>query len=148
MFGTTSNMNIRMDKDVKEQAQRIFSQLGMDMTTAVNVFLRQVIRSNGLPFELRLDTPNEETLAAIREVQEMKKDPSVGKAHTDVDEMMKELCKSLIFHRSFWSAAPVSLIQRLKSPLSVTIPLASIARTTGPSWIVGRRSMPCSSNVR
>lgn len=91
MSGTTSNMNIRMDKDVKEQAQRIFSQLGMDMTTAVNVFLRQVIRNNGLPFELRLDTPNEETLAAIREVQEMKKDPSIGKSYTDVDEMMKEL---------------------------------------------------------
>lgn len=78
---------------MKEQAERIFSQLGMDMTTEVNVFLRQVIRNNGLPFELSLDTPNEETLAAIREVQEMKKDPSVGKAHTDVDEMMKELCK-------------------------------------------------------
>lgn len=91
MSGTTSNMNIRMDKDVKEQAQRIFSQLGMDMTTAVNVFLRQVIRNNGFPFELRLDTPNEETLAAIREVQEMKKDPSIGKSYTDVDEMMKEL---------------------------------------------------------
>ena len=93
MSGMTSNMNIRMDKDVKEQAQRIFSQLGMDMTTAVNVFLRQVIRHNGLPFELRLDTPNEETLAAIREVQEMKKDPSIGKSYTDVDEMMKELCE-------------------------------------------------------
>ena len=91
MAGTTSNMNIRMDKDVKEQAQRVFAQLGMDMTTAVNVFLRQVIRSNGFPFELRLDTPNEETLAALREVQEMKKNPSIGKAYTNVDEMMKEL---------------------------------------------------------
>ena len=91
MSGTTSNMNIRMDKDVKEQAQRVFAQLGMDMTTAVNVFLRQVIRSNGFPFELSLDTPNEETMAALREVQEMKKDPSIGKSYTDVDEMMKEL---------------------------------------------------------
>ena len=40
MSGTASNINIRMDKDVKEQAQRVFAQLGMDMTTAVNVFLR------------------------------------------------------------------------------------------------------------
>ena len=91
MSGTSFNMNIRMDKDVKEQAQRVFAQLGMDMTTAVNVFLRQVIRSNGFPFELRLDTPNEETLAALREVQEMKKNPSIGRSYTDVDEMMKEL---------------------------------------------------------
>ena len=91
MSSTTSNMNIRMDKDVKEQAQRVFANLGMDMTTAVNVFLRQVIRSNGFPFELRLDTPNEETMEAIREVQAMKKDPSIGKSYADVDEMMKEL---------------------------------------------------------
>ena len=91
MSSTTSNMNIRMDKEVKEQAQRVFAQLGMDMTTAVNVFLRQVIRSNGFPFALRLDTPNEETLEAIREVQEMKDDPSIGTSYTDVDEMMREL---------------------------------------------------------
>jgi len=87
----TSNMNIRMDKEVKEKAQQIFAQLGMDMTTAVNVFLRQTIRHNGLPFEVKLDTPNKETLMAIEEVQQMKKDPSLGKAYTDVDEMMKEL---------------------------------------------------------
>ena len=91
MANATSNMNIRMDKEVKEQAQKIFAQLGMDMTTAVNVFLRQTIRHNGFPFELRLDTPNEETMAAIREVQQMKQDPTLGKSYTDVDEMMKEL---------------------------------------------------------
>ena len=91
MTATTSTMNIRMDKDVKEQAQRIFAQLGMDMTTAVNVFLRQAIRYNGFPFEIRLDTPNQETLDAINEVQQMKKDPSVGRSYTDVDKMMEEL---------------------------------------------------------
>ena len=91
MAKTTSDMNIRMDKEVKEKAQQIFAQLGMDMTTAVNVFLRQTIRHNGFPFELRIDTPNEETLEAIQEVQQMKKDPSLGKSYTDVEEMMKEL---------------------------------------------------------
>ena len=91
MANATSNMNIRMDKEVKEQAQKIFAQLGMDMTTAVNVFLRQTIRHNGFPFELKIDTPNEETMAAIQEVQQMKKNPALGKSYTDVDEMMKEL---------------------------------------------------------
>ncbi|MBR6756619.1 MAG: type II toxin-antitoxin system RelB/DinJ family antitoxin [Peptococcaceae bacterium] len=93
MARTTTNMNIRMDKEVKEQAQQIFAQLGMDMTTAVNVFLRQTIRYNGFPFELRLDIPNAETMAAIQEVQQMKQDPSLGKSYTDVEEMMKELLK-------------------------------------------------------
>lgn len=93
MANATSNMNIRMDKEVKEHAQQIFSELGMDMTTAVNVFLRQTIRCNGFPFALRLDTPNEETLAAIQEVQQMKKNPTIGKSYTDVDAMMEELLR-------------------------------------------------------
>jgi DNA-damage-inducible protein J len=50
--GANANINIRVDNDVKNKAQNIFSNLGMDMTTAVNIFLRQVIRKNGIPFEL------------------------------------------------------------------------------------------------
>ena len=50
----TSSMNIRMDAEVKAQAQALFAQFGLDMTTAVNMFLRQAIRVQGVPFELRL----------------------------------------------------------------------------------------------
>jgi DNA-damage-inducible protein J len=50
--GANANINIRVDNDVKNKAQNIFSDLGMDMTTAVNIFLRQAIRKNGIPFEL------------------------------------------------------------------------------------------------
>lgn len=85
--------NIRIDDEVKKKAVQIFSDLGMDMSTAVNIFLRQTILHNGLPFELKLDTPNLETLEAIREVEEMKKNPSVFKGYTDVDSMMEELLK-------------------------------------------------------
>lgn len=86
-----TSMNIRMDKEVKQQAQEIFAELGMDMTTAINIFLRQSIRSHGLPFPVRLDTPNSETLAALQEARRMKADPSLGKTYTDADAMMKEL---------------------------------------------------------
>jgi DNA-damage-inducible protein J len=50
--GANTNINIRVDNVVKNQAQDIFSSLGMDMTTAINIFLRQAIRKNGIPFEL------------------------------------------------------------------------------------------------
>jgi len=50
-----SSMNIRMDSDVKKQAQALFAQFGLDMTTAVNMFLRQSIRQQGIPFVLQLD---------------------------------------------------------------------------------------------
>lgn len=86
-----TTMTIRMNSEVKREAQEIFDALGMDMTTAINIFLRKAIRYKGLPFDVRIDEPNAETLAAIREVEEMKKDPTIGKSYDDVDEMMKEL---------------------------------------------------------
>lgn len=88
---TNTSMTIRMDREVKQQAQKVFADLGMDMTTAVNVFLRQAIRYHGFPFELRVDVPNNDTLEAIQEVKEMKKNPTIGKTYTGVDKMMKEL---------------------------------------------------------
>jgi len=51
-------MNIRMDSEVKEQAQKLFAQFGLDMTTAINLFLRQAIRERSIPFELRLERQN------------------------------------------------------------------------------------------
>jgi len=88
---TDTSITIRMNREVKQEAQAIFSALGMDMTTAINVFLRQAILFGGFPFEVRLSKPNEETLAAIDEVRQMKENPTVGKTYTDVDEMMKEI---------------------------------------------------------
>lgn len=87
----TTSMNIRMDSSIKRDAQQIFAELGMDMTTAVNIFLRQAIRQRGLPFEVKLDVPNADTLEALEEVRQMKKTPQLGKTYTDVDVMMKEL---------------------------------------------------------
>ena len=61
----TTNLNIRTDKAIKDQAEEIFNELGLNMTTAVNMFLRTAIRDHGIPFELKLDVPNETTAAAI-----------------------------------------------------------------------------------
>ncbi|NMW76185.1 type II toxin-antitoxin system RelB/DinJ family antitoxin, partial [Mobiluncus mulieris] len=51
----STNLNIRTDKAVKTQAEAIFNELGLNMTTAVNLFLRTTIRENGIPFRLQLD---------------------------------------------------------------------------------------------
>ena len=63
----STNLNIRTDKEVKAQAEKIFDALGLNMTTAVNIFLRQAIRENGIPFEVKLNVPNEITASAICE---------------------------------------------------------------------------------
>ena len=62
---TDTSMTIRMNRTVKQEAQQLFANLGMDMTTAINVFLRQAIYHNGLPFEVRFENPNETTMAAL-----------------------------------------------------------------------------------
>jgi DNA-damage-inducible protein J len=59
--GANTNINIRVDSNVKNQAQEVFTALGLDMTSAVNIFLRQSIRKNGIPFELIADKPLKRT---------------------------------------------------------------------------------------
>ena len=88
---SATTMNIRVDSDIKNNAKEIFAELGMDLTTAVNIFLRQLIRHQGIPFELKISVPNKETIEAINEVKKMEKNPSLGKSYTDIDKTMREL---------------------------------------------------------
>lgn len=64
----TTNMNIRVDADLKRNAEEIYRELGMNLSTAVNIFLRQSVRYGGIPFELRVERPSAETIAAMQEV--------------------------------------------------------------------------------
>lgn len=86
-----TNINIRMDADLKRQFEAFCADIGMTMTTAINVFARKTVRENRIPFEISGDTPNAETVEAIREVKRMKADPSMGKTYTDVDQMVEDL---------------------------------------------------------
>ena len=74
----STNLNIRTDKEVKIAAERIFEELGLNMTTAVNIFLRQTIRENGIPFELKLNVPNDVTAAAIEEGRKLAYDKTAS----------------------------------------------------------------------
>lgn len=89
MAGTT-NISIRMDKDVKAQAEAFFSELGMNLTTAFNIFVRQSLREGKIPFEISVNQPNSETIAAMLEAERIAKDPSV-KGYTDLDELFADL---------------------------------------------------------
>lgn len=90
-MANTANINIRMDANLKKQFEAFCADMGMTMTTAVNIFARKAVRENRIPFEISGDVPNAETQEAIREIKQMKADPTLGKTYTDVDEMMKEL---------------------------------------------------------
>ena len=75
MAGKTTNISIRMDTDLKAQADALFTELGMSLTTAFNIFVRQSLREGGIPFEVRLEQPNKETLAAMIEAERIAKRP-------------------------------------------------------------------------
>lgn len=84
-----SNVSFRIDSDLKEQADTLFSALGLNMTTAFNIFLRQAVREGGIPFEITLDTPNAETVAALLEARQMMNDTETKKY--SVEDALKEL---------------------------------------------------------
>ena len=90
MAGTTTNISIRMDTDLKAQADALFGELGMNITTAFNIFVRQALREGRIPFDISLNQPNRETLAALMEAERIAKDPNV-KGYTDLDELFDDL---------------------------------------------------------
>ena len=82
-------MNIRMDSEVKKQAEALFGEIGMNMTTAINIFLKQSIRENGIPFELKINQPNKQTLEAAKEGEKIIRE---GKTRfNNADEMFGDL---------------------------------------------------------
>lgn len=80
---SATNLNIRTDKEIKNQAEEIFNELGLNMTTAINMFLRTVVREYGIPFELKLDVPQETAPEAVLESKKMLSDPSECKSSNE-----------------------------------------------------------------
>lgn len=89
---STTNISIRMDSDLKAQADSFFGELGMNLSTAFNIFVRQSLREGRIPFDISLNQPNKETVAALLEAERIAKDPSV-KGYTDLDELFTDLKK-------------------------------------------------------
>lgn len=87
----TTNLTIRLDSDLKKDCEALYAELGMSLSTAINVFLRQSLRKGGLPFGARLDDqPNRTTIEAMLEAERIAKDPTV-KRYNDLDELFKDL---------------------------------------------------------
>ena len=64
-------INVRIDNELKQQAESLFDELGLTMSSAINVFLKQAVRENGMPFELKIHEPNDVTMKAIEEGNQM-----------------------------------------------------------------------------
>ena len=83
--------SLTLDADVKKEAQDLFSDLGLDLSTAVGIFLRQSVREQRIPFEVKRDVPNAETMAALEEVKEMEAHPEQYKGYSSFKDVLKEV---------------------------------------------------------
>ena len=83
--------NVTIDEVTKKKAQVLLADFGMDLSTAVNIFLKQMVYEGSFPFSITRDVPNAITLAAIQETEEMKKHPEMYRGYSDVDEMMGDI---------------------------------------------------------
>jgi DNA-damage-inducible protein J len=89
-MAVTTPTQIRIDKNVKEQANALFANLGLDMSSAVNIFLRQCILRGGLPFAVEMPQYNQETLNAMAEARKISQDSSVP-GYNDMTDLIKAL---------------------------------------------------------
>ena len=94
-YMANTNITIRMDEQLKKQAEELFSDLGLSMTTALIAFTKQAVREQRIPFIISRNVPNAETIAAIDEIEKIKIkiNPQAYKGYDNVDEMMTELLK-------------------------------------------------------
>ncbi len=86
----TTNFTVRLDAQVKEDAEKLFSDLGITLSGAFNIFLHQALQVQGLPFEVRRKQPNKVTLAAMEEALMLAKDPQ-AETYSSVEELKKDL---------------------------------------------------------
>lgn len=86
-----TNVNIRMDETTKKAFDMFCSEIGISVSSAFNMFAKTVVREHRIPFEIKTDIPNAETIAAIKEVEDMKAHPEKYKKYNSFEEIMAEL---------------------------------------------------------
>ena len=86
-----TSVNIRMDKETKIAFDKFCNEIGLSVSSAFNIFAKTVVREHRIPFELKTDVPNADTVAAIKEAEEMKAHPEKYKKYSSFEEIMAEL---------------------------------------------------------
>ena len=92
MRTTTTNLSIRMNVETKKEAEAMFDSMGMSLTTAINIFIKQSLRTRSIPFQITMDTPNAVTLAAMEEARQLASDTN-AKTSASVEDALAELKK-------------------------------------------------------
>lgn len=87
---SSTTISVRLDGETKDAAESLFSELGLNMSVAINAFLRQAVREQRIPFEITAAAPNGRTVAAIMESKAMLADPNTP-TYANADELREAL---------------------------------------------------------
>ncbi|MGN1406421.1 MAG: type II toxin-antitoxin system RelB/DinJ family antitoxin [Erysipelotrichaceae bacterium] len=87
---STVPTQIRIDSSLKKEASELFSKLGLDMSSAVNIFLRQCVLRGGIPFEVSMPKYKPEVIEAMEEAEKISMDPN-AKTYDSFSQILKEL---------------------------------------------------------
>ena len=91
MASMTSAININVDTQLKDEATTILKGLGLNMSTFINMALTQVVKRNGVPFDVVNPTPSKEMLEALAEVNEMINNPEKYPRYSNREDLKKAL---------------------------------------------------------
>lgn len=87
------NLTVKLDNETKKQFSEFCDEIGINMTTAINMFIKKVIREQRIPFELSLNKPNMETLQALQESEDILNNIKKVKSYSSAEELFKDLNK-------------------------------------------------------
>lgn len=87
----STNVSFRVDTELKKSAEDLFRDLGLNMSSAINIFLRSAVNYNGIPFAVRRPILSAETSAALAEYENMKSDPDNYKRYDSFDDLANEV---------------------------------------------------------
>lgn len=96
---TTANINVRVDENLKKEAERLFNDLGLNMSSAITMFLKSAVRCDGIPLDVRRNTFNAETRNALAEYNETKAHPEKYKRYHSFSDLVKDVDNEAGYHR-------------------------------------------------
>lgn len=87
----SDTLNIRIEPNLKQQAEETLNYLGLTMSEAVTLFFKQVVINDGIPFEIKKPKYNRKTLKAMKEAEKIMKHPEKYKQYSDFNESWEDL---------------------------------------------------------
>jgi DNA-damage-inducible protein J len=91
MSSITSSLNVNVNAETKKEASKVLDELGLNMTTAINIYLKQIVKHNGIPFEVKNRVPNHKLKKTLKETDKIIKGKVNSKAYSSAEDLMKDI---------------------------------------------------------